>query len=320
MSATLQQQPQVVDREHEHAEHPVGAVDQGEALLGLELDRRDARRRASASAAGRRTPSASRTSPSPISASAQCASGARSPEQPRLPYSCTIGVMPALSSAASVCGGLEPDAGAAGRQRRQPQQHQRADDLALDLRSGSGGVRPDQRLLQLGAHRRRDVPGRERAEAGRDAVRRSRAPTRAPRRRRARPRSPSTASSAELDRAPWRATATTSSAAKRSDADRDRCCDRVDSMPYEPFALRSAPSADQIRHRPISLVMPRSESRHPRDVAPDAAACRRPGPAATAGAAHAAVPRAASPSRSRSTTSRGRSASRAVRRTTSSTR
>ena len=43
---------------------------------------------------------ASRTSPSPMSASAQWASGARSPEQPSEPYSCTTGVMPALSIAA----------------------------------------------------------------------------------------------------------------------------------------------------------------------------------------------------------------------------
>ena len=53
---------------------------------------------ANASAAGIRVPSASRTGPSPISASAQCDSGARSPEQPREPYSCTTGVMPWLSS------------------------------------------------------------------------------------------------------------------------------------------------------------------------------------------------------------------------------
>ncbi len=56
----------------------------------------------SASAAGRRTPWASRTLPSPISASAQCESGARSPEQPSEPYSCTTGVMPALSIPAIV--------------------------------------------------------------------------------------------------------------------------------------------------------------------------------------------------------------------------
>ncbi len=46
------------------------------------------------------SPAASRTTPSPRMASAQWASGARSPEQPRLPYSCTTGVMPAFSSAA----------------------------------------------------------------------------------------------------------------------------------------------------------------------------------------------------------------------------
>ena len=54
----------------------------------------------SASAAGMRAPCASVTSPSPVSASAQWASGARSPEQPSEPCSWTTGVMPALSSAA----------------------------------------------------------------------------------------------------------------------------------------------------------------------------------------------------------------------------
>ena len=58
---------------------------------------------ASASAAGIRVPDASRTSPSPISASAQWDSGARSPEQPSEPYSRTTGVMPWLSRSASSC-------------------------------------------------------------------------------------------------------------------------------------------------------------------------------------------------------------------------
>ena len=47
-----------------------------------------------------------------------------------------------------------------------------ADHLALDLRARAGGVRADQRALQLGAHLGRDVPGRQRAEPGRDPVRR----------------------------------------------------------------------------------------------------------------------------------------------------
>ena len=57
---------------------------------------------ASSSGTGRSTPSRSVARPSPMSTRAQCESGARSPLQPRLPYSCTTGVMPALSSAAIV--------------------------------------------------------------------------------------------------------------------------------------------------------------------------------------------------------------------------
>ena len=127
---------------------------------------------ASAWAAGIRTPSASCTSPSPISASAQCESGARSPEQPSEPYSWTTGVIPAFRTADDQLRQLRPYAGPPGRQRREAQQHQPAHHLALDHRTGPGGVRADQRPLQLGAHLGRDVPGRERAEAGRDPVRR----------------------------------------------------------------------------------------------------------------------------------------------------
>ena len=58
----------------------------------------------------------------------------------------------------------------AGRQRLQPQQLQRAHDLAFHLGAGAGCVRADQARLQLGAALRRDERGRERAEAGRDSV------------------------------------------------------------------------------------------------------------------------------------------------------
>ena len=95
---------------------------------------------ASASAAGTSAPEASRTVPSPISASAQCASGARSPEQPSKPYSCTTGVMP-CEIVGEQLRGLAADAGVTGRQRREPQQHQRPDHLALHLGAGARGVR-----------------------------------------------------------------------------------------------------------------------------------------------------------------------------------
>ena len=55
---------------------------------------------ANARPAGCNSPTASRTSPSPIAASAQCASGARSPEQPSDPNSRTTGVIPADNIAA----------------------------------------------------------------------------------------------------------------------------------------------------------------------------------------------------------------------------
>lgn len=58
---------------------------------------------ASSSAAGRTVPSGPSASPSPIRASAQWLSGARSPEQPSEPYSCTTGVIPAFSTSATVC-------------------------------------------------------------------------------------------------------------------------------------------------------------------------------------------------------------------------
>ncbi len=57
---------------------------------------------ASRSADGASTPSGPNAVPSPISTSAQCDKGARSPLQPSEPYSSTFGVMPALSIAAMV--------------------------------------------------------------------------------------------------------------------------------------------------------------------------------------------------------------------------
>lgn len=58
---------------------------------------------ASSPSAGFSTPSGPVATPSPIRTSAQCDSGARSPEQPSEPNSRTTGVMPALSRAAMVC-------------------------------------------------------------------------------------------------------------------------------------------------------------------------------------------------------------------------
>ena len=98
----------------------------------------------------RSEPSRTRTGPSPITASAQCASGARSPEQPSEPNSCTTGVMPGVEHRRVRLRRLRADPGAAGGQRGQPEQHQRPHDLALDLGARTGRVRADQAALQLG--------------------------------------------------------------------------------------------------------------------------------------------------------------------------
>ena len=67
-------------------------------------------------------------------------------------------------------------AGVAGRHRREPQQHEPPDHLALDLGPRAGGVRAHQRALQPGPQVGRDVAGGEGPEPGRDAVRRHRRP------------------------------------------------------------------------------------------------------------------------------------------------
>ena len=67
-------------------------------------------------------------------------------------------------------GGLAPHARAAGHERREAQQHERAHDLALDLGARAGGVRAHEARLQLGAAVFGDEGRRERAEARRDAV------------------------------------------------------------------------------------------------------------------------------------------------------
>ena len=165
---------------------------------------------ASASAAGRSAPSASRTSPSPISASAQCDSGARSPEQPSEPYSWTTGVMPASSSPAISRAVSSRIAGVAGRQGREPQQHQRAHHLALDLGARPGGVRAHQRRAAAGRAGRAGCGGWR----GRRTRSRCRTPASAPSASAsttARDRSiAASASAVSATAAPWRATATTS--------------------------------------------------------------------------------------------------------------
>ena len=127
--------------------------------------------------------------PSPISASATWASGARSPEQPERAELVHDRGDAVLEQRGQGLGGGRAHAGVPGGQRRQAQQHHRPHDLALDLGAAAGGVRADQRALQLRALLERDVLRGQRAEARsrcRSAARRRRPGSR---RRRARRRS-----------------------------------------------------------------------------------------------------------------------------------
>ncbi len=150
MSAILSSSAEVAQGQDQHAEHAVGAVDQRQALLGGQLDRGRCRaRRAPAAGRGLLAVRRRRPRPRPSAPARRATSGARSPEQPSEPYSRTAGVTPALSSAAMVSAttGRTPVCPVARVFSRISDQ--RADHLGLDQRAHPGGVRADQRALQL---------------------------------------------------------------------------------------------------------------------------------------------------------------------------
>ncbi len=149
----------------QHAEHAVGAVEEGEALLLPELDRLDA-------VLGEQ-----------LAGGADGAVGALgvalAHERER-----TVGQRGEVAGAAEGAvlvddrgdpgvehvghglrhGGAHP--GVAGGDGLEPEEHQGADDLALDARAHAGGVRADDVALELGAQLGTDVPGGEGAEPG----------------------------------------------------------------------------------------------------------------------------------------------------------
>ena len=165
----LDQRREVGDREREHAEHAVGAVDEREAFLLGELDGREARR---GERLGGRHLHAAGVVDLALAHDREraCRQGrevARAAERPVLG---DAGRDAGVEQVDVRLRGRKPDAGAPARERGQAQQHERADDLGLDARAGAGGVRADERALQLGALGRLDVLGRQRAEAGAHAV------------------------------------------------------------------------------------------------------------------------------------------------------
>ena len=160
-----------MQRQHEHPEHPVGAVDEGEALLGGQLDRLEPggcqRVRGGHQGAGGVAHLA--LPHQRQRAVRERREVARATQRAVLAHDRRDAV---VEESGQQGGGLPAYPGATGRQRREPQQHQRPHHLALDLRAGAGGVRAHQRALQTRPHLGGDVPGRERPEPRRDAVRR----------------------------------------------------------------------------------------------------------------------------------------------------
>ena len=90
----------VVVRQRADAGHQLRPVEEREPLLGAQLDRLEAGPRQRLAAGPGPAPSTV-ASPSPMSTSAMCASGARSPDAPRLPRDGTTGWTAALSIATS---------------------------------------------------------------------------------------------------------------------------------------------------------------------------------------------------------------------------
>ena len=145
----VEQHRQIVEREQQHPEHAVGAVDEGEALLLAQFERGDGCR-------GQRVGRGHRRSPGRVAHLALAHRGERDVRQRReVARAAERAVLAHDRRDAGVEHrgvGLDDDrahAGVPGRERLQAQQLQRAHDLALDLGAGAGGVRADEARLQL---------------------------------------------------------------------------------------------------------------------------------------------------------------------------
>ena len=138
MSAVVSRFLEVRDREDEHAEHPVRAVDQREPFLLVQRDRVDHVLRVAQLVV--------RVAHLPLPHQRQRTVGERR-EVPGAPERAVLvhDRREVLVQQPRVgVRGLGPHAGAAGRKRGEPQQHQRPDGLALDLVAAARGVAADQ--------------------------------------------------------------------------------------------------------------------------------------------------------------------------------
>ena len=160
---------EVVDREDQHAEDPVGAVDEGEALLGGQRQGLDA--------SGGQDLAGRAHVPVGIGDLALADRGeAAVRERGQVAAGAERAVLRNDRRDARVqhrhqgLRDLGPGARVAHGQRAGAQQHRRAHHLALHGRTHAGCVRADQGALELLAPSRGDRRRRQRAEARRDSV------------------------------------------------------------------------------------------------------------------------------------------------------
>jgi hypothetical protein len=160
-----EQPAKVGDGQHQHAQHAVGAVDEGESLFFPQRDRCNP----GLAQRIRRLPElASRVAHLALPGERQRAVGERG-EISRAAKGAILA--DDRGDSRRQHGGVgrgrrRLDPGAAGRQRRQTQQHHRADDLPFHLRARARGVTADHAALQLDPQARRNVLGGQSPESG----------------------------------------------------------------------------------------------------------------------------------------------------------
>ena len=135
----FQQPVQVAKRQHQHAEHAVGAVDQCQPLLLGEHDRFDA---VPGQRVGGRQQFAVRRAYRTLAYDGQRHVGQRREIAGAAKAAVLVddGRQPSGQHRRIRLGDLGPHTGAAGGQCRQPQQHHGPDDFAFDLGTRSGSV------------------------------------------------------------------------------------------------------------------------------------------------------------------------------------
>ena len=143
----------VDERQRRHRGHDLGAVDQRQPLLGRQLEALQPGPAQRLLAATPARPD-STASPSPISTSARCASGARSPEAPTDPCARHDRVDTGVEQVQQTVDHHRPGSGIAPRQDVRAQHQHRAHRVLGERLAHPAGVRAQQVALELGELRR----------------------------------------------------------------------------------------------------------------------------------------------------------------------